>query len=200
MSSLDRQKADEGLHVRHEDTGLSPGHSAPDPPLAALDKDRPDAAVAMPATALDLGYASRIGQQTIELAARWFDPAARVAVFTIYFWFGLLKLIGLSPATPLATALTSHTIGIQYFNVSFKTLAVYECALGIMFLIPALTWLSVGLLAIHMGIVSSPLVIVANVAWTHPLVPTLEGQYIIKDVAILALALGIIAQKAVTRK
>jgi uncharacterized membrane protein YkgB len=195
MSSIDRRKADDGLQVRHEDTSPSPGPSAPDPPPIGLDKDRPDVAVAMRGTALDLGYVSRIGQRIAELAARWFEPAARIAVFIIFFWFGLLKLIGLSPATPLASALTSNTIGMQYFNISFKTLAVYECALAIMFLIPALTWLSVVLLAIHMGVVSSPLVIVANVAWTHPLVPTLEGQYIIKDVAILALALGIIAQR-----
>jgi uncharacterized membrane protein YkgB len=44
-----------------------------------------------------------------------------------------------------------------------------------------------------MGIVTSPLIIVANVAWIHPLVPTLEGQYIIKDLAIIALAVGIVA-------
>jgi uncharacterized membrane protein YphA (DoxX/SURF4 family) len=93
---------------------------------------------------------------------------ARIVIFVIYFWFGLLKLIGLSPATPLASALTSHTIGMQYFNISFKALALYECGLAILFLIPAVTRISVLLLVIHIGIVSSPLVIVANVAWTHP--------------------------------
>jgi uncharacterized membrane protein YkgB len=84
---------------------------------------------------------------------------------------------------------------MQYFNASFKALAIYECGIGILFLIPAMTWISVLLLVIHIGIVSSPLVIVANVAWTHPLVPTLEGQYIIKDLAIIALAVGIVAHR-----
>jgi uncharacterized membrane protein YkgB len=195
MSSPDRRKADDGLQARHENTSPSPGPSSPDPPPTALDTARPDTAVAMRRTAPNLDYASRIGQRIIELAARWFEPAARIAIFTVYFWFGFLKLVGFSPATPLASALTSRTIGMQYFNTSFRMLAVFECGLGIMFLIPALTWLSVVLLVIHMGIVSSPLVIVADVAWTHPFVPTLEGQYIIKDVAILALALGIMAQR-----
>lgn len=140
-----------------------------------------------------LGYVRRIEPRVIELATRWFEWAARIAIFIIYFWFGLLKLINLSPATPLATALVRRTIGMQYFNDSFKALAVFECALGILFLVPALTWICSILLIIHMGIVSSPLVIAPSVAWTHPGVPTLEGQYIIKDLALIALAIGILA-------
>lgn len=135
----------------------------------------------------------RIEPRVTELATRWFEWAARIAIFIIYFWFGFLKLINLSPATPLATALVQHTIGMQYFNDSFKALAIFECALGILFLVPSLTWICSILLIIHMGIVSSPLVIVPDVAWTHPGVPTLEGQYIIKDLALIALAIGIIA-------
>jgi uncharacterized membrane protein YkgB len=135
----------------------------------------------------------RIALLATELAKTWFVPVARISIFVIYFWFGLLKLIGLSPATPLASALVNHTIGAQYFGASFKGLAIYECAVGILFLIPAATMLAAGLLAIHMVIVSSPLVLVAQDAWTHPLVPTFEGQYIIKDLALIALAIGILA-------
>jgi uncharacterized membrane protein YkgB len=178
--STDRREADERPHV-HEDAPGAPVPSALSPPSALL--SRPSLYV----------VADQAGQRITDLAIRWFEPVARAAIFIIYFWFGLLKLIGVSPATPLAAALTSHTIGMQYFNMSFKALAIYECALGIIFLIPALTWISAGLLMIHMGIVTSPLIIVANVAWIHPLVPTLEGQYIIKDLAIIALAVGIVA-------
>jgi uncharacterized membrane protein YphA (DoxX/SURF4 family) len=139
--------------------------------------------------------------QAARLSVKWFEPVARISIFIIYFWFGFLKVLSLSPATPLASALVSHTIGMQYFTFSFKVLAVYECVLGVLFLIPALTRLSAVLLAIHLVIVSSPLVLVASVAWVHPLVPTMEGQYIIKDLAILALAVGIIAyQQLQTRQ
>ncbi len=134
-------------------------------------------------------------QHTARLSVQWFELVARVAIFVIYFWFGLLKLLNLSPATPLAAALVSHTIGMPYFSASFKALAVFECVLALLFLIPALTWLSAALLVVHLVIVSSPLVLVGNVAWIHPLVPTLEGQYIIKDLALLALAVGIIATR-----
>jgi uncharacterized membrane protein YkgB len=147
-----------------------------------------------------LAYVSQIDERIGELAAKWFEPAARIAIFIIYFWFGILKAVNLSPATPLASALTAHTIGMQYFSVSFHALAVYECVVGILILIPAMTRITFVLIIIHMGIVSSPLVIVANVAWTHPMVPTLEGQYIIKDLAIIALAIGLLAQTRSRRR
>lgn len=147
-----------------------------------------------------LAYVTQIDQRIIELAGRWFEPAARIAIFIIYFWFGILKAVNLSPATPLASALTARTIGMQYFSASFHALAVYECIVGILILIPAMTRVTFVLIIIHMGIVSSPLVIVANVAWTHPMVPTLEGQYIIKDLAIIALAIGLLAQRTSRRQ
>jgi uncharacterized membrane protein YkgB len=150
--------------------------------------------VAAPSREAWLAYVSQIDQRIAELAGKLFEPAARIAIFIIYFWFGILKAVNLSPATPLASALTARTIGMQYFSASFHALAVYECIIGILILIPAMTRLTFVLIIIHMGIVSSPLVIVANVAWTHPLVPTLEGQYIIKDLAIIALAIGLLAQ------
>lgn len=135
----------------------------------------------------------RVVSLVTELARTWFVPAGRISIFVIYFWFGLLKLIGLSPATPLASALVNHTIGAQFFGASFKALAIYEMAVGILFLIPAATMAAAALLAIHMAIVISPLVLVAQDAWIHPLVPTFEGQYIIKDLALIALAMGILA-------
>jgi uncharacterized membrane protein YkgB len=42
-----------------------------------------------------------------------------------------------------------------------------------------------------MFIVFSPLVILPNETWQKTLVPTLEGQYIIKNLVIIALALVI---------
>jgi uncharacterized membrane protein YkgB len=160
------------------------------------DLDQPDRRV----SAYSLWKVNRILEQTNKLSVKWFELIARIAIFIIYFWFGLLKILNLSPATPLASALVKSTIGMPYFTFSFKTLAVYEVVLGVLFLIPALTWLSTGLLVVHLVIVTSPLVLVANVAWVHPLVPTLEGQYIIKDVAILALAVGIIAYREMSSR
>lgn len=129
----------------------------------------------------------------IEFFRRTFTPFARFSIFLIFFWFGFIKLIGLSPASPLAQALVAKTIGLQYFDMSFKILAILECAIGILFLFPKVTRVVIPLLLIHMAIVCSPLVIVPGYTWQRFLVPTLEGQYIIKNAVVIAVAIGIAA-------
>jgi len=130
----------------------------------------------------------------IDWFKQYYVPIARVAIFIVYFYFGILKIFDLSPASPLAIALTQKTIGYQYFDAAFMTLAVVECIIGILFLIPRATRAVVPLLLAHMVMVCSPLILVPHMAWEGFLVPSLEGQYIIKNIAIVALAIGIAAQ------
>lgn len=120
-----------------------------------------------------------------------FPVAARAALFLVYGWFGLLKLVGESPATPLAEALTRRTLGAKAFPVAFAVLSLVECVIGLLALLPAYTSVLIPLLLAHMLIVCSPLVLVPRMAWTRPLVPDLEGQYIIKNAAIVALVAGL---------
>lgn len=129
----------------------------------------------------------------IAIARRLFIPVARIAFFVIFFYFGFLKLIGVSPATPLAEALTAQTIGIEWFHVAFMILAAIECLIGILFLIPRATRIVIPLLIVHLVVVSSPLLLVPSHSWIYPLVPSLEGQYIIKNIALIAVAIGIAA-------
>lgn len=129
-----------------------------------------------------------------------FLPLARIALFIIFFGFGLLKLLDLSPAGPIAEALVAQTIGAQHFDWSYKVLAVFECLIGVLFLFPKLTRLVVPLLILHMIMVSSPLLLVTDKTWDGLLVPTLEGQYIIKNVAVVALAIGVAAQTPPLRR
>lgn len=135
----------------------------------------------------------KIDHTIITLAQKWYMPIARAAFFIIFFYFGALKLAGLSPATPLAEILTERTIGMQFFDVSFTILALIECLIGILFLVPRATRIVIALLFIHLAVVCSPLVLVADHIWTGFLVPSLEGQYIIKNIALVAIAIGIAA-------
>ena len=122
-----------------------------------------------------------------------FIPLSRIAFFVVFFYFGALKLVGLSPASPLAEALTARTIGSGLYDTAFLTLAIFECLIGVLFLIPRATRIVLPLLFIHLIIVCSPLLLVPDMVWTAPFVPTLEGQYIIKNVALAAIAIGIAA-------
>ncbi|HEX7484324.1 MAG TPA: hypothetical protein VF281_04170 [Candidatus Saccharimonadales bacterium] len=124
---------------------------------------------------------------------RAFIPVARVSIFLIFFWFGLIKLLGLSPAGPLAEALTAKTVGLQYFDILFITLSVAECLIGILFLFPKMTRVVIPLLLAHMALVCSPLLLIPEFTWQSPFVPTLEGQYILKNAVVVAVAIGIAA-------
>ena len=141
-----------------------------------------------------------IDLKLIKLLRASFIPLARAAIFIIFFWFGMLKLLDLSPAGPIAHALIDQTVGGQHFDWMFKVLAVFECVIGVLFLFPKLTRIVIPLLLLHMLIVCSPLLLVPDQTWSQAFVPTLEGQYIIKNVAIIALAIGIAAQTTPLKK
>ena len=141
-----------------------------------------------------------IDLELISWAKRLFVPTARVAFFIIFFYFGFLKLLGLSPASPLAEALTAQTIGMQYFDLSFTLLALFECLIGVLFLIPKATRVVIPLLFIHLAVVCSPLIIVPQMVWQQPFVPNLEGQYIIKNVALIAVAIGVASSTVPLKK
>ena len=129
--------------------------------------------------------------QIIGFFTRTFIPVARVSIFLVFFWFGLIKILGLSAASPLAEALTAKTVGMQYFDALFILLAAIECIIGVLFLFPKATRVVIPLLLVHMLIVCSPLILVPEFTWQSFMVPTLEGQYIIKNAVVIAVAIGI---------
>jgi uncharacterized membrane protein YkgB len=135
-----------------------------------------------------------IDQSVINFFRQAFLPLARIALFIVFFWFGILKLFDLSPASPLAQALTAQTVGLQYFDTLFKVLSLLECLIGVLFLVPKATRIVIPLLFIHMAVVCAPLLLVPHAVWAGFLIPTLEGQYIIKNVVIVAVAIGVAAQ------
>ena len=40
---------------------------------------------------------------------KWFRPVSRMSLFVVYFWFGFLKLVGLSPASTFAGSIVTIT-------------------------------------------------------------------------------------------
>jgi len=120
-------------------------------------------------------------------------PAARIGLFVVFFWFGLLKVIGLSPAGELVRALYEQTITFVSFDVFYLSFALLECLIGILFLIPGAERIVIPLLFVHMVATFLPLFMLPEITWQGAFVPTLEGQYIIKNLAIVAAAIGVAA-------
>jgi uncharacterized membrane protein YkgB len=134
-----------------------------------------------------------VDENVVAFFKRTYIPLARVALFVVFFWFGFIKLTGMSPAGPLAEALTAKTVGPEYFDILFRAISLLECAIGILFLIPKAVRIVIPLLFFHMLIVCAPLILVPELTWQAAFIPTLEGQYIIKNIVIVALAFGVAA-------
>lgn len=123
-----------------------------------------------------------------------FPVVSRLALFVVFFGFGILKLFDASPANPLVASLLEKTLPFISFGQFIIILGVVEMVIGICFLIPHLERLAILLLAPHMITTAMPLFLLPAIAWVSFPIPTLEGQYIIKNLVIIALAMGIASQ------
>lgn len=123
--------------------------------------------------------------------ARLGVPALRVSLAVIFIWFGLLKPLGVSPAGPLVEA----TVGWMPVFTPAQWVGVigwWEVAIGVTFLFRSTLRIAIGLLFLQMSGTFLPLVMLPEItfqAGRYPFVPTIEGQYIIKNLLILSAAL-----------
>lgn len=112
----------------------------------------------------------------------------RVSLFIIYFWFGFLKIIGISPAETLVQNLFTQTFGsILDFKIFCLGFGLFECAIGLIWLFPKLTKPAFYLLIFHMVTTFLPVLILPEATWQSWFTPTLVGQYIIKNFALISL-------------
>lgn len=112
----------------------------------------------------------------------------------VFVWFGALKLFGVSPAEALVNELLQMTLSFIPFDFFIVFLGVWETAIGVLFLVPRLTRWAFWIMMAQMATTIGPLVLLPHVSWVSPLVPSLEGQYIIKNVALIAIAYTLYVQ------
>jgi uncharacterized membrane protein YkgB len=117
---------------------------------------------------------------------------AHFAIFTIFVWFGGLKVLGLSPASPLVSALLAETFPALPEAGFIAWFGVFEVIIGCLFLIPRAEKVAIAVLVVHMITTAGPLFLLPDIAWQSFLAPTLEGQYIIKNIVVVALAATIL--------
>lgn len=123
---------------------------------------------------------------------KYSDEIGRAALGIIFIWFGWLKVIASSPANALVGMLLDQTfLSVIPFDVFIVSFGVIEVCIGILFLLPKMERIAILLLMLHMITTVLPLFILPEIAWQRPFVPTLEGQYILKNAALIALAFGI---------
>jgi len=122
------------------------------------------------------------------LMDRWSIPALRAALGIVFVWFGGLKVLGVSPAADLVAA-TVYVVPAALF---VPVLGVWEVLIGLCLLYRPLTRAGLLLLALQLPGTFLPLVLLPEVVYvTFPYALTVEGQYIIKNLVIIAAALVI---------
>lgn len=116
----------------------------------------------------------------------------RISLFIIYFWFGILKVIGISPAETLVQNLFSETFGsLIDYKIFCLGFGLFECFIGAIWLFPKLTKYAFYLLIFHMVTTFLPVLILPDATWQTWFTPTLVGQYIIKNFALISLGMFI---------
>ncbi len=118
---------------------------------------------------------------------------AHLSIFVVFFWFGLLKVIGTSPAYDLVDALRAITIPWWPMESFFVVLGLVEMLIGILFLFKKTEKIAIAILIPHMCTTFLPLIMLPDIAWQGLLTPTLPGQYIVKNIIIVALATSVVA-------
>ena len=58
---------------------------------------------------------------------------ARFAMFVVYFWFGALKLAGVSAANPMVQTLQAKTLPFLSFGQFIVLFALFEMLIGMLF-------------------------------------------------------------------
>jgi uncharacterized membrane protein YphA (DoxX/SURF4 family) len=121
--------------------------------------------------------------------ARYGILLLRLSLGIVFFWFGVLKFIpGLSPAQALA----GQTINLLSFGLlspesANLILAVWECLIGLGLITGIFMRATLLLLFLQMMGTITPVFLFPNEVFTRvPYAPTLEGQYIIKNLVLIS--------------
>ena len=110
----------------------------------------------------------------------------RISLGVVFIWFGILKPFGKSAANDLV-ARTVYWVDPNWF---LPVLGWWEVAIGFCMLIRPLLRLAILLLFLQMPGTMLPLFLLPEVCFVRvPFEPTLEGQYIIKNLVLISAAI-----------
>jgi uncharacterized membrane protein YphA (DoxX/SURF4 family) len=118
----------------------------------------------------------------------------RISLGVVFLWFGFLKFFpGLSPAQTLAgNTISTLSFGLLTPELAVAILAVWECLVGVGLITGYLLRATLFLFWLQMLGTVTPLFLFPEQCFTVvPIAPTLEGQYIIKNLILVTAGLVI---------
>lgn len=112
----------------------------------------------------------------------------RWAIGLVFIWFGLLKVFEYKSAT----SIIAETVYFGDPETTARFLGLWEAAIGVCLIVRPLARVAIALLLIRLPGTLLALVLKADVCWTDAsLVPTIQGQYLLKDTILFTAALVI---------
>ena len=128
---------------------------------------------------------ARLDRKITYLMARHGVRVLRIALAVVFFWFGLLKVLGTSPAAHLI----ERTVYWFEPSIFVPVLGWWEMLIGVLLLFRPLIRAALLLLFLQMPGTVLPLVLLPEVCFTDFPGLTLEGQYIIKNIVLVGAAI-----------
>ena len=138
-----------------------------------------------------------VDHQLISFVNRYGLSILRLSLATVFLWFGLLKVLDASPVTPLAEDL----IPVIPTETFVFALGIMEIGAGMSLVFKKLLKVSIAIMVTHLVSTFSLLVILQEtmINNSNPLLLTLEGEFIIKNLVLIAGALVVASAVCVER-
>jgi uncharacterized membrane protein YkgB len=131
----------------------------------------------------------RIDQKVIGFMSSYAILIIRVSLGIVFVWFGLLKVIGVSPVFDLA----SHVVYWLPSELFVPLLGIWEIVIGIGLLLGKALRVILSLLFLQLAGTFLVLIIWPEAAFQggNPLFLTTEGEFVIKNLVLIAAGLAV---------
>ncbi|MFL5430903.1 MAG: DoxX family membrane protein [Myxococcales bacterium] len=162
-------------------------------PWTSDEEDRKPARARRPKRSLADSY-RRTEQRIVEWMAASGIVLLRVSLGIVFLWFGALKFVpGMSPAEHLAgDTMARLCFGLIDPKAALIVLAFWETAVGVLLVLGVHLRVALVLLLLQMAGTLTPLALFPSVTFTRfPFEPTMEGQYILKNLVLISAAIVI---------
>jgi len=133
--------------------------------------------------------AERLDERLRPLLTRIGVPLLRISLGVVFLWFGLLKIFDVSPVS----GLVANTIYWFDPDVVVPALGAFEVFVGACLVAGRLMRIALPLLVLQMAGTFMVLVLLPEVAFRdgNPLLLTVEGEFVVKNLVLLSAALVI---------
>jgi uncharacterized membrane protein YkgB len=131
----------------------------------------------------------RIDRKVIRFMSSYSSLILRLSLGIVFVWFGLLKVMGVSPVFELA----SHTVYWLPSELFVPLLGIWEMAIGVGLLSGKVLRIILSLLFLQLAGTFLVLIILPETAFQggNPLFLTTEGEFVIKNLVLIAAGLAV---------